>query len=218
MNNLIKYNYFNPEYIKFLKKKQYDSIAKIGLCYYHTPTFKNYICFKTPWMLIPFGLGRYDNNTNDSKYYLDLSFYGIYNDVYLQQFHNIIDKLDNFVIYHIRKNIDDYELDKLLPKVNLKKYYTNSLRYNINKETLQKETRYPPTIKLKLFAKNLKLKDRYGNPLIKNNLRKGVYVRANIKCNGMWILPNKFGLTWTAREIQISNTKVENCEDTSGYF
>ena len=35
---------------------------------------------------------------------------------------------------------------------------------------------------------------------------------ANIKCNGMWILKNKFGLTWTAKHIRVSYTKVENKE------
>ena len=136
MNQIVKYNYFNPENIKFLNKKQYDSIAKIGLCYHHTPTFKNYISFITPWMFVPFGMGRYENNLNDTKFYLDLSFAGINTDLYLQQFHNILDKIDKYIIYNIRNNLEHLELGHLLPKKNLAKVYTNSLRYNINKDTI----------------------------------------------------------------------------------
>jgi len=213
MNQIVKYNYFNPENIKFLNKKQYDSIAKIGLCYHHTPTFKNYISFITPWMFVPFGMGRYENNLNDTKFYLDLSFAGINTDLYLQQFHNILDKIDKYIIYNIRNNLEHLELGHLLPKKNLAKVYTNSLRYNINKDTLEKDRRFPPTLKLKLFTTNLILTDKDGHKLHSyDHLRRGIYVKANIKCNGMWILKNKFGLTWTAKHIRVSYTKVENKE------
>ena len=212
MNNYtINYNYFNTEQIKFLEKKQYEGITKIGLSYYHNQAFRNYITLPTPWMFIPFGLGKYQNKNNDSKYYLDLSFSGIKKDLYLQQFHNIIEKLDKYVIYKTQTNLENLEIQHLLQKKNLSKYYTYSLRYNINKETLKKETKYPPTIKLKLFTSNLQIIDTDGNQLDSiNHLKRGVFIKTDIRCNGMWVLKNKFGLTWTAKHIIVSNHKMNN--------
>ena len=105
-NQIIKYNYFNPENIHFLGKKLYDGLTKVGISYWHSFSYKTNIIIETPWMYVPFGLGKYDNKNKDLKYYLDISFLGFNENMNLQQFYNIIDKLDKYIIYYVRKNLD----------------------------------------------------------------------------------------------------------------
>lgn len=216
--NSIQYNYFNPEQIILLEKRVFNNVIKFPCSYAHKASFRSGLIFETPYMYSPFGLGKYLNNQNNSKYYIDLSFYDQDMDIKLKQFYNIIDKIDKYVLYYIRTNIKELELEGILPKINISEHYTKSIRYNINKKTKQIDKSYPPTIKIKLFTNTLKVFSDQGKEInMFEYLKKGSYVKSYIKCNGIWILNGKFGLTWTAKELYVKNPYINMTTNNPSY-
>lgn len=177
---------------------------------YKIKSFKlNEIFLETPVMEIPFGIKAYDTNDtkNINKFYVDLSFKGIETNSEIQSFFNKISDLDNFIINNAKINTKEWNLD--FKKDNIENMYINQIRYNHNEKN-----KFPPTFKLKIS------KNKFGNfntILCKNkikfktNLEKyilpGCKVKIIMKCNGLWSINNKFGLTWRVKYIKIIDSK-----------
>ena len=157
----------------------------------------------TPDMNIPFEIKKYNNYDNKiSKYYLDISFDNIDKNEEIKQFYNLINELDKYILDHIYQNQNKYSL-YYKSKYDLEQNYISQIRKNPKKQHLL------PTFKLKLsqinggeisakiYNKKVKIYD------LNNIFFKNTNVKCIIKCNGIWIIGNKIGVTWKADVINI---------------
>lgn len=158
----------------------------------------------TPIMNIPFGIKKYNNYDDNkiSKYYLDISFDGIEKNNELNQFYNLIKNLDNYIMDYLYNNQNKYSLD-FKSKFELKQNYISQIRKN------QKSKNLLTTFKLKLSQINgggisANIYNKKGKINDLNNIFfKNTNVKCIIKCNGIWIIGNKIGVTWKADVINI---------------
>jgi len=196
---------------------------------YRTPTLTlNNLLFETPLMEAPFGICQYNNEKDKSegKYYLDLSFNGYLYDTELKNFYKVIDNIDNFVINFITNYYEYYEK---YPKKNKKKKISSSnfnpiiseevlsdesndnyeFSYNYNRQIRfnKNNNKFPPTMKLKIFDNYTNVIDTYGNKIenFSEYIKPNAKVQALIRCNGLWMYDNKWGLSWKVCKIIIKN-------------
>jgi hypothetical protein len=161
----------------------------------------------TPVMNIPFGIKKY-NNYDDrqiSKYYLDISFSGMENNKDIKQFYELINNFDTYIIDYLYKNQEKYFLD-YNSKEELKNNYISQIRNSQNNSNANKCF---PTFKLKLskikgenFSAEIYHKTKKINKIEQNTL-KNTNVKCVIKCNGIWIIGKKIGITWKVEVINI---------------
>ena len=110
MSVILSFNNFYPKYIEFLKSKD-NTVIEGGLhvkINYISPYIDlTTLYLKTPIMCLPFGLCKYKNNNdekNNNKYYLDLSFSGIEINQEIKIFYNKLEEFDNIVINYVMEN------------------------------------------------------------------------------------------------------------------
>jgi hypothetical protein len=130
----------------------------------------------------PFGICNY--NSNENKFYLDLSFNGFNYDTEIKNFYRVIDSIDNFVINFI-DTIDDKKEHN----------YNRQIKYNKSN---------PPIMKLKIY-KNTQIFDIYNNKINEFNVKPKSKVQALICCNGLWFFENKWGLSWKVYKIYVKS-------------
>jgi hypothetical protein len=186
----------------------------INMVYKYPKYTLNEILMETPIMEAPFGIRKYDESDkkNKNKFYLDLSFKGYENDENINIFYNKIKDLDQYVINNSK---DLYELWKL-DRNNIENMYINQVRYNY------KEDKHPPTFKIKM-SKNKNgyfNTEFYGNKnknlqFIEDIIPPGSKIQVVIKCNGIWSIQNRFGITWKVKYIKIINSIDKQLESLS---
>ncbi len=204
---------------------------------YRTPTLTlNNLLFETPWMEAPFGVCQYNNEKDklEGKYYLDLSFNGYLYDTELKNFYKVIDNLDNFVINFITNYYEYYDkypkknkkkttsIDSLKKDINLEvsdevlsddtfesNNYDFSYNYNRQIRFNKNNNKFPPTMKLKIFDNFTNVIDIYGNKIqnFAEYIKPNAKAQALIRCNGLWMYDNKWGLSWKVCKIIIKNTE-----------
>lgn len=191
----IRTEYFNPKFLYINLNNRKSSFFNI---YYRTPTIiLNNLVFETPWMDAPFGICQYDNEEDrkKDKYYLDMSFNGYQYDIEIKNFYRAIDNIDNYVITFLDNHIDYLGIDP-----NQGYIYNRQIRYNKN------NTKYPPTIKLKIFRQTTKIVDLCGNEInFQQNIPPGSKAQALISCRGLWSYDNSFGLSWKVDKVIIKS-------------
>lgn len=99
--------------------------------------------------------------------------------------------IDDFVIDFLYQNRHDLGLVG-----NVESYYSKQIRYNKNSHS------YPPTLKLKIFKGITKIRNIDDTELeFSSSVRPGSKAKAYIKCNGLWIFNNKFGMSWKVMKL-----------------
>jgi hypothetical protein len=165
---------------------------------YKTPTLTlNNLLFETPWMEAPFGICQYNNEKDkqEEKYYLDLSFNGYNYDTEIKHFFKVMENIDNYIInfietfYHNKKETYNYN---------------SQIRYNKN------NTKYPPTIKLKIFKNSTKIVDIFEKKIddFTENIKPNSKIKALIRCNGVWCFENKWGLSWKVCKLSVKQPDI----------
>jgi hypothetical protein len=168
---------------------------------YKTPTLTlNNLLFETPWMDAPFGICQYNNEKDkkEGKYYLDLSFNGYNYDTEIKNFYRVIENIDNYILNFIDTYYNSYNNKK-------ENYnYNQQIRYNKN------NSKYPPTIKLKIFENNTKIVDLYNKEVddFCEYIQPNSKVQALIRCNGLWCFENKWGLSWKVCKLSVKQPDV----------
>jgi hypothetical protein len=194
----IKLEHFTTKFLHINGQMQNNSFFPIN---YRTPTLTlNNLLFETPWMDTPFGICQYNNDKDkqEGKYYLDLSFNGYNYDNEIRSFYRVIEGIDNFIINFIENY---YSSDK---KDNYNYNYNQQLRYN------KKNSKYPPTIKLKIFKNNTKIVDIYNQDIDNfcQYIEANSKVQALIRCNGLWFFDNKWGLSWKVCKLSVKKNSL----------
>lgn len=158
-------------------------------------------------MSVPFGLNVADQY-GPAEYSVNLSFRGNEARPEVQEFMDVIAKIDDLMIDEGVKNSRAWFKSDLSKEV-IKAFYTPCLKYSKDKDGNVQN--YPPNLKLKLRKINndfeTKFYDLNGNPYkgipVEDLLVKGVQVTAIIECAGVWFAGSKYGLTWRAKQIAI---------------
>lgn len=139
-------------------------------------------------------------------------------------FRNELKKLDDIVIALGIKHSEEFNLsssddEPALIKSLVKKAYTPILKYSVDKETKKISTLYPPSIKGKLYKNNKENKDDYNSCTfyssdnskklqvdiynIVDNIPNRSEAISIISCKKIWVISQKFGLTWIPEQIKI---------------
>lgn len=192
MELIIKLEHFNAKFLQIHmpsnKRPNFYNII------YNSPTVVlNNLMFETPWMDVPFGICQYNNNDEKqkNKYYIDLSFNSYDINDELNNFYNCMNDIDDFVIDFLYQNKHDLGL-----MGNVEGYYSKQIRFNKNNAS------YPPTLKLKIFKGITQIFDNEHNMVnFDSFVRPGSKAKAYIKCNGLWVFNNKFGMSWKVLKL-----------------
>jgi hypothetical protein len=192
MELIIKLEHFNAKFLQInmpnSKRPNFYNII------YNSPTVVlNNLIFETPWMDVPFGICQYNNNDEKqkNKYYIDLSFNGFNINDELHNFYNCMNDIDDFIIDFLYQNRHSLNL-----MGNVESYYSKQIRFNKNNSS------YPPTLKLKIFKGITKIFNTEHSPVnFDSYVKPGSKSKAYIKCNGLWVFNNKFGMSWKVMKL-----------------
>lgn len=192
MELIIKLEHFNAKFLQI--NSQNNKRPNFYNIIYNSPTIVlNNLIFETPWMDVPFGICQYNNNDEKqkNKYYIDLSFNNFNTNEELNNFHNCMNDIDDFIIDFLYQNRHDMGLIG-----NVESYYSKQIRFNKN------NTNYPPTLKLKIFKGITKIFNTEHSPVnFDSFVKPGSKAKAYIKCNGLWVFNNKFGMSWKVMKL-----------------
>jgi hypothetical protein len=167
------------------------------------------IVINTPKMRLPFGVGKFEDGPS-VKYSLDMSFNGMDNDPKMKAFYDAIHELDEKIIADTKKNSLAWLRKKTVSDDVARTLYTPSLKYSKDKETGEPNTKYPPTLKAKLpyydgrFTcsvfdhKREKLDGDFTQ-----QVNKGQFVTAIIRCGGVWFSGGKYGVSWKVEQLKL---------------
>ena len=207
MEIVLNYKDFNVKNIHFIEPLNNIIMKKglhINMIYKQMEYTLNEILLETPVMEAPFGIRKYDDsdNKNKNKFYLDLSFKG-YDEgqTEIQEFYEKIKQLDEYIVNKSKFLSNKWQLSGK----NIEELYVNQIRYNY-KDNFNK---YPPTFKIKMSKNNngLFTTKLYGEnreiDMLENLIKSGSKIQVVIKCNGIWSIKNRFGITWKVRYIKM---------------
>lgn len=160
------------------------------------------------------GISAFPNqDTGKMQYSLELAFSGADGDQ-IESARRTVEGFDEFLVQSAVKNSRPWFKKKLEFAV-CKEFHTPWMRLPKDKETGEVDTRWPPTIKLKLptnesdtdfkFAiYDMKTRERMPPPAnLLDYVPKGSNVRAILKCGGVWIANGRFGCSWYVEQLQV---------------
>tara|TARA_Y100000991_G_scaffold214237_1_gene201519 strand:+ start:1001 stop:1747 length:747 start_codon:yes stop_codon:yes gene_type:complete len=207
MEIVLNYKDFNVNNIHFIEPLNNIIMKKglhINMVYKKIEYTLNEILLETPIMEAPFGIRKYDesDNKNKNKFYLDLSFKGYDEEQSeIKVFYEKIKQLDEYIVNKSKLFSNKWQLSGK----KIEDLYINQIRYNY-KDNLNK---YPPTFKIKMSKNNSGLftTKLYGEnkdvDILENIIKSGSKLQVVIKCNGIWSIKNRFGITWKVRYIKL---------------
>ena len=210
MEQVIRYNKLNTDKVTFTDMKTNRYGRKTVGVKYNGKT----LVVQTPKMYLPYGLSEYHvkdsngNNTGDVKYSLDLSFKG-WNDEGsspTKTFYEKMSEMDNLIVSKGLENRVSWFKSKSHTKEVIEALYSSSVRMSKDRETGEVSTKWPPTMKAKVYNYDGNFKcDAYNAKReqvdFETNVTKGCYVQALVSCNSVWFAGGKFGVTWSMRQL-----------------
>jgi len=165
------------------------------------------LVIQTPLMSIPYNFGTGFNG--DRSDHLSLSFGDINGDAKLNKFHSNMKNIETEIINHAIKNNESWFPNSTGKS---KEFIDQLIEDAFNPFVQQKNTKYPPTMKIKIPYENdkynisifdLKTNEEYDFNLIKDKL-KGSYVKICFRVTGIYNINKHFGLSAKATKIKIS--------------
>jgi hypothetical protein len=162
------------------------------------------VIMQTPSLAAPFGLGTYtDDKTGAVKYSIDISFRGMEEDPKIQQFHDKMNDLDNFLMNAAVANSKEW-FGKKQSKEVIENFYRPLVKPS------KDPTKYAPTMKFKIMTKrdgSIDV-DAFDSNRIRVNLQdvlsSGAKLQAIIEAGSVWFV-NKtmFGISWKLVQVKI---------------
>ena len=169
---------------------------------------------QTPEMKAPFGISVWpSDNGGPDKYSLDLSFEGREVREQLQSFFDSLNAVDKRLVNDAMDNSQLW-FKKKYPSVDVvEALYSPTVKYSKDRETGEISNRYAPTFKMSMPFKDGKFQfPAYGsrreeldlNEVIQSGRSKGARIKAIVQLGSVWIVGNKFGLSWKVRQLMLS--------------
>ena len=175
------------------------------------------IALNTPKMRIPFGLNKYQDAGKPPKYSLDMSFNDMENNEKIKNFYEKLQELDSKIIKDAKKNSLLWFKKKTLSEAVAKELYSSCVKHSKDKETGERNDKYPPTVNVKLpyydgafncDVFNDKKEEVTDN--LENCIQKMQNVTAIIECNGIWFAGGKFGTSWKIKQLKLDQVQNYN--------
>lgn len=224
---VIKLRDFKPENVKFSTPRNNKHGGKaVYVNYdYEDGSGPKPLRIQMPKMKAPFGISGWDKSRADKK---DTSPTETSNDTLefsTGAHQEIIEKLqilDEMVIEQAVANSKEY-FKKKYDEAYIKMQYKSAVKFNENEDG-EVDDKYPPRLKTKLykdeeFNYKLQVYDVDNKPLkvsvynYNEVLPKGCECVALLECAGIWIINEKFGLSWRPAQMKVykSDFKLVGC-------
>ena len=163
----------------------------------------------------------YADNDENGKFTVEFALPGVGTDDQITPFH---DKMKEFDELMIDKAYDNratwFKNGKKLTRDMIENVYTPMIKVSVDSETGEPDGKWPPAFKFKIKKQNSKFTcnvfDSSKNQLnvdnteaedfvdLKTVLVKGATVNLILKCVSVWLINGKFGVTWQAEQIMVT--------------
>lgn len=214
--NTYRSNQIDVSKIEYSDMRPFGDHAKVIYLNYNSKP----IVIQTPVMTCPYGLSRYDGG-DTIKYSLDLSFRGRDENPKIEQFYDLLSKIDDKVLNDSSTNSLKWFKKKTQSRDVAEALFSPSIR--IATENGEPTEKYPPTFKSKVGHYDGKFKVLSFNdkkePItddLSSVLNKGQTVCGLVKLSGIWFAGGKFGMTWELVQLKFtprSNISVYSFRD-----
>ena len=163
----------------------------------------------------------YADNDENGKFTLEFALPGVGTDDQITPFHNKMKEFDELMIDTAYLNRAKwFKNGKKLTRDMIENVYTPMIKVSIDSETGEPDGKWPPAFKFKVKKQNNKFTcnvfDSSKNQLnvddseaddfvdLKDVLVKGSTVNLILKCVSVWLINGKFGVTWQAEQIMVT--------------
>lgn len=219
---VIKLKEFNPEHVKFSAPKQNKHGGKVVYINYdyQDGSGPKPLRIQLPRMKAPFGISGWDKDradkkdtspTEQSNDTLELSI-GDHKEL-IEKF----EKVDQMAIQQGISNSKDF-FKKKFEASYIKMQYKSAIKFNENEDG-ERDDKYPPRLKTKLYKDsefNYKMQifnsdKQLVNVSVYNQnevLPKGCECIALLECAGIWIINEKFGISWRPAQMKVFKSDV----------
>lgn len=213
MEHIITPDEFNIDDITFgqIKDNKSGSGKTVYVSYNKKP-----LVMQLPQMYsAPYGLSKWENKepgTDKIKsisWSLNLSFGGMEENTRIKEFHDKMELLDNKLKETGFKNSVQWLGFKAKSVDVVEPLYSSKISVSKDKETKEPNGKYPPTFQLKLqknkdqeFIFDVFNAKREKIEITEEN-SKNARVTTILKCGGIWVVGNKFGLTWNVLQMKL---------------
>ena len=163
----------------------------------------------------------YADNDENGKFTVEFALPGVGTDDQITPFHDKMKAFDELMIdkaYDNRANW--FKNGKKLTRDMIENVYTPMVKVSVDSETGEPDGKWPPAFKFKIKKQNSKFTcnvfDSSKNQLnvdnteaedfvdLKTVLVKGATVNLILKCVSVWLINGKFGVTWQAEQIMVT--------------
>lgn len=172
-----------------------------------------------PEMEVPFGYNdglkfaekdESGNPKGPAKYTLDVSFKGHQTNEHVRNAFTFATNLENKIKRDaIQNSVSWLKMKNAVPEM-VNAVFAPLVKYSIDKETLDRNEKYDPTLRFKIPSKNgeitCEVYDSSRNLITENILsyfNKKCLVRIIAQCAGLWFAGGKFGMTWKIMKVQV---------------
>ena len=163
----------------------------------------------------------YADNDENGKFTAEFALPGVGTDDQITPFHDKMKAFDELMIDKAYENRAAwFKNGKKLTRDMIENVYTPMVKVSVDSETGEPDGKWPPAFKFKIKKQNSKYTcnvfDSSKNQLnvdntesedfvdLKNVLVKGATVNLILKCVSVWLINGKFGVTWQAEQIMVT--------------
>ena len=220
--NLIKAKNIDVSKVTSSEPKILDNGSKLVYLNYLGGRFN----VQTPWMDLPWDISCYEEGPYP-KYNIELSFKDFENNEELSATLDKFKALDEKLIdLGLSKSVQLFK-KKTTSREVIEGHYSRMVRYSIDKETGEINTKFPPSLKVKipfrdnvfdvkLFKKGTKEKLDINNADSEDNINdllvKNSKVRCILQCVGIWIASGNYMCQWKLLKAEVDVPETSNCD------
>lgn len=163
----------------------------------------------------------YADNDENGKFTVEFALPGVGTDDQITPFHDKMKAFDELMIDKAYENRAAwFKNGKKLTRDMIENVYTPMIKVSVDSETGEPDGKWPPAFKFKIKKQNSKFTcnvfDSSKNQLnvdnteaedfvdLKTVLVKGSTVNLILKCVSVWLINGKFGVTWQAEQIMVT--------------
>ena len=163
----------------------------------------------------------YADNEENGKFTIEFAMPNVGSDDQITPFHDKMKEFDELMIDKAFENRATwFKNGKKLTRDMVENVYTPMIKVSVDSETGEPDGKWPPSFKFKVKKQNNKFTcnvfDSSKNQLnvddtesedfvdLKNVLVKGATVNLILKCVSVWLINGKFGVTWQAEQIMVT--------------
>ena len=162
-----------------------------------------------------------NENSSDGKTQVEFSLRGIDTDKQVTAFHNKMIEFDKYMIEIAYENRTTwFPKLKKITRDTIETLYTPNIKVSTDSESGEPDGKWPPSFKFKIKRKDevhdcsvydpqkntYNIDDEHGADFVnlEDILKKGSTMNVILKCPTVWLINNKFGVTWYAEQVKVT--------------